>query len=111
VKYLIYLIWVISFLIYLRASYLAQGKVGKKIFVGETFQLGQALSAILFLGLIALSFAAQIQLLFYLNILNLVYTFLFYLQPTPRTTRTVLKLFLLTNIVFAALYIFQIFHG
>jgi hypothetical protein len=105
-KYLIYSIWAISFLIYLRASFLAQGKVKKKFFIGETFQLGQAAAAILFLGLIILSFAAHIRLLFYLNILNLVYTFLFYLQPTPRTTRTTLKLFLLTNIIFAALYVF-----
>jgi len=105
-KYLIYLIWTISFLVYLRASFLAQGKVKKKLFVGETFQLGQAAAAILFLGLIILSFAAHIRLFFYLNILNLFYTFLFYLQPTPRTTRTTLKLFVLTNIIFAALYVF-----
>jgi len=95
------IIWIIATSLYLRASFLAQGKVKTKLFRSETFLLEQKITAVLYsLGAIVW-FLMDFKYLGYLFLANLIVTFLFYLQPTPRTTKKLLYIFLFLNAVFA----------
>jgi len=101
-----YLIWPLALIIYLRASYMAMGRAKWRFFPADTFKLGQLVSTLVFVALLVLAILSKLNLLVYLAIINLIYTFLFYLQPTPRTTNSIAKIFILTNLLFALLIIF-----
>ena len=105
-KLALYIIWPLAAVIYLRASFLAMGKIKRRFFPADTFKLGQLISTLGFAVALVLAILAKLNLLVYLAIINLIYTFLFYLQPTPRTTNSIAKIFILTNLLFALLIIF-----
>jgi hypothetical protein len=96
--YVILIIWIAAILVYLRSSALAIGNA-KRAFAFETFLLGQQVSAFLSLAALVLSIIAKNNTAIVANIINLLYIFLFYLQPTPRITKILLKLFVATNII------------
>jgi len=95
------IIWIIATGLYLRASSLAQGKVKTKFFAGETFLLEQKIIVSLYSIGAVVWFLMDFKYLGYLFLTNLIVTFLFYLQPTPRTTKKLLYIFILLNIIFA----------
>lgn len=95
-------------LIYLRSSLLAAGKINKKLFKNESFLLGQKICLAIFALGLALSITFRQKIFIYLNSINLIYLFLFYLQPTPRTTKMILNIFILTNILLIVLVLLQL---
>lgn len=98
---ILFIIWLIATIIYLRASFLAQGKIKTKLFNNETFLIEQKIVAIFYaIGALA-CFLVKLEYFGYLFVANLIITFLFYLQPTPRTTKKLLHIFILLNFIFA----------
>ena len=96
--YLIYILWLLVFIVYLRASYLAIGNT-KKLFPSETFLLEQQIVALLSLAGLILSIILRKNIFIVANTANLLYILLFYLQPTPRISKLLLKLFIATNLI------------
>jgi len=100
-KYLLLVLWLLGIVIYLRASLQAQGKIRTKLFAKDAFLLGQQVVAILSFAQLIVGLIFNQTIIAYSAIANLILTFLFYLQPTPRTTRKVTWLFIITNVIFA----------
>jgi len=97
----IFAIWVIGIIIYFRASYQAEGRVKSKLTNADNFITWQKFLALIFVvGEILSLISGQISFI-YLFAANLFILFLFYLQPTPRTTKKVLWVFILINVIFA----------
>ena len=106
--YAIIAIWVLSLAIFLRAAFLAIGTAKKKFPNGETFLLDQKISfTLLILGLVG-AFVVKQTLFIYLFATSLLCLFLFYLQPTPRTTKLVLKIYIVLNLIFVGLLLLRI---
>jgi len=81
---------------------LAQGNLKWKITQHESFLHGQIAAAIIFaLGLIIAIETGQ-NLFLAVFAVNLIFDFLFYLQPTPRTTSALLKIIISLNLIFLA---------
>ena len=105
-KIILLVLWVLSVGLYFRSSFLAQGKSFTKIAKKESFLLWQkTIGVLLGIGFI-LSIVFYRTFFPYLFAANLLILFLFYLQPTPRTTRALLWIFILTNIALALIYFF-----
>lgn len=101
-KIIIPLLWIIGFVVFERAAALAKGKVKSRLFEQESFLLEQKICTVIFLlGLIS-SVVIRSDYLIYLFLVNLIITSLFYLQPTPRTTKKLEIIFILANIMFLA---------
>lgn len=102
---LLYILWPLGATLYIRASQLAKGQGVRKIFKKESFLLNQQISATVFLLGLINAIIAQNKYSIYLFAVNLLILSLFYLQPTPRTTRKLLWLFMLANAIFVALIV------
>ena len=104
-QYLLLFIWLLAAIIYLRSSLQAIGRVKKKLFEKDGFLLGQQIIACLLALQAALAFIFSQKIIAYGAIANLIIDFLFYLQPTPRTTKKILWVFIILNIIFALLFL------
>lgn len=89
-----------------RASFMAQGKSKTKLFKRESFLLEQKICGAVVVAAIVLSALSNRQYFTYLSIVNAIILALFYLQPTPRTTKKLNIMFILINAIFLALIVF-----
>jgi hypothetical protein len=89
---------VTSFLIYFRASSLAQGKKIKKLFTKEGFLFWQKSLAI-YIALWITYFIIAENIFYWFMTIALVLDGLFYLQPTPRTTKKLLVAYTIFSII------------
>jgi len=95
---IIYFIYALFLLLFLWANFLAQGKVRQVLHI--SFQILQAICAILLFALIILILFSKLYLLLSFTILNLIILAMFYLQPTPRISKYLLYFFLVVNLTF-----------
>jgi len=93
------IIVLIGILIFYRASNLAQGKKLKKIFKAESFLFWQKILAIYFVGISIYYLLIGEIYFFWFFLANLILVGLFYLQPTPRTTRSLQFGFIILNLI------------
>jgi hypothetical protein len=94
-------------LLFLRAALFALGKKTKKIFKFDTLENQQKLTGLIFVAASILCAIFNVKWFFYLGLIDLILTFLFYLQPTARTTKMILRIFLVINILFLAIIIYN----
>jgi len=98
-------VWALTVIIFVWANLLAQGKrIG-----GQTkipFLAYQKVLALIFVVMLALSVILGQMFYVYLYLAQLFLLLLFYLQPTPRTSRYLLYLFLVVNLIFLVIRIF-----
>lgn len=97
-------------LLFLRAALFALGKKTKKIFKFDTLENQQKLTGLIFISMCIVCAIFSARWFFYLGLIDLILTFLFYLQPTARTTKTILRIFILINILFLAIIIYNYLH-
>ncbi|MDH4358615.1 MAG: hypothetical protein OEV37_01540 [Candidatus Berkelbacteria bacterium] len=97
-------LWLLAIIIYIRASLLATGTWTKKLFKQEGFLLWQKLSAVILTLSAIYALLAGVKFLAIPFAINLIFNFLFYLQPTPRTTKLLLKLFTISNLILLIIY-------
>ena len=86
-------------LMFYRASRLAQGKKSKLIFKSESFLFWQKLMAIYFAAVSVYYLLLGTKYLYWFFWMNLIFDGLFYLQPTPRTTKKLFIGFVILNII------------
>lgn len=101
-KYIIYLAWFVGLLTYFRASQLAQGNNKWKVNQKETFLHGQIFVAAVFVAGLVIAVIYGWKIFSAIFIIDLVFDFLFYLQPTPRTASTLLKIVIIVNLALLA---------
>lgn len=91
--------WVLTVSIFIWANLLAQGKRiggGTKI----PFLLYQKILALILIIVIVFAIILGQTFYLYLYLAELFLLLLFYLQPTPRTSRYLLYIFLVANLIF-----------
>ena len=94
------IIWVVCLIVYVRASLLAWGGAKSKLFKNEGFLFWQKIIAII-CALSALgTFVFGLSIFGYVFLANFIINALFYLQPTPRTTKKLFYAFVLMNLIF-----------
>jgi len=96
---MIYTLLIISYLVVARGAFLAVGKASRKIGVWESFLFYQKVSAVLFIALALISYFYDVRIILYLSLVNLLLVGLFYIQPTPRTTKSIAVFFIVINIL------------
>jgi len=89
----------VGFLMFYRASTLAQGKKLKKFFVFESFLFWQKFLAIYFTAVSIYYLAIGDKYFYWFFWSNLIIDGLFYLQPTPRTSQKLLIGYIILNFI------------
>lgn len=89
----------LGILMFYRASNLAQGQKSKMIFKSESFLFWQKTMAVYFVAVSAYYLLTGEKYFYWFFGANLIIDGLFYLQPTPRTTRKLFTGFIILNIL------------
>jgi len=89
----------VGFLVFYRASAFAQGKKLNKLFIFESFLFWQKFLAIYFTAASIYYLLIGEKYFYWFFWANLIIDGLFYLQPTPRTTRKLLIGFIILNFI------------
>jgi hypothetical protein len=103
------LLWAVSIAIYYRASKLAIGEHHKK-FYKESFLFWQKTLALSYGLLFFVSLFQDKNYLTYVFELNTVIVFLFYLQPTPRISKMLMRAFMIMNLIFALVEVYALLN-
>lgn len=104
---MIAIVYLLAVLMFLRSTLFALGKKLKKITRLDTLENQQKLTGLVFIVVCILAELYRSTWFLFLGLINLLLTFTFYLQPTARTTKTILKIFSLVNILFIAIIIYN----
>jgi len=102
---LLVVVWIVTSLIFIWASTLALGKVKSTTLKKIGVLSWQKTLAVLIISALFFSIFWEMSFYIYIFAANLFILFLFYLQPTPRTSRYLLYLFLTLNLVLLVLKI------
>jgi len=107
---MIVILYTLAGLLFLRSALFALGKKTVRIGKIDTLENQQKLTGIVLIALCVISAIYKSSIFFYIGVFDFLLTFLFYLQPTARTTKSILKVFLLVNIVALAVIIYRYFR-
>jgi len=93
------LTWVLGIVVFIRGAQLTQGTKRRKIFKSESPIFYQKLMALLFVTMAIVAFFILQKFFAYTALINLLITAMFYLQPTPRTTKKLFYAFAIINAI------------
>lgn len=103
---LLILLYLVFYACYLRGSLLAIG-VSKKLYKTENFLVYQKIALPFIILALLLSIVGKLWISVYLTSVDLIFLSLFYLQPTPRTTKSLLKFLGLAHVILLIIYFLQ----
>lgn len=104
--WILIVIWVLGVVIFIRGAQLTQAAKKRKLFKNESTLFYQKTMAIVFVLMAVIALITSQRFFAYAAAINLLITAMFYLQPTPRTTRNLFYGFAIINSILISTIVF-----